>query len=204
MALYRSRAAYRSAFFQSIAERLRPEGILLSSDLAGDLATAECQDLLEVWFRVMSGSGATPSPEGLTRMREAYSRNVTILPPQEARAMLTRGGFVSPVLFFKAGMIMPGMQSDQRARPLRGEHMTNEPGAVELSVQDLRVVARVAHLMSALDTALRSDRPHRTHTVPWTAQALAASAMEPLAAAGRRARKRSRICSRAASSSEAR
>ena len=95
----------RSAFFQSIAERLRPEGILLSSDLAGDLATAECQDLLEVWFRMMSGSGATPSPEGLTRMREAYSRGVAILPPQEVRDIITRAGFDSPVLFFQAGMI---------------------------------------------------------------------------------------------------
>jgi tRNA (cmo5U34)-methyltransferase len=95
----------RSAFFQSIAERLRPKGILLSSDLAGDLAAADCQDLLEVWFRVMSGSGATPSLEGLTRMREAYSRDVAILPPQEVREIIARGGFDSPVLFFQAGMI---------------------------------------------------------------------------------------------------
>jgi tRNA (cmo5U34)-methyltransferase len=95
----------RSAFFQSIAERLRPEGILLSSDLAGDLAAADCQDLLEVWFRVMSGSGTPPSPEGIKRMREAYSRDVAILPPQEVRDIISRGGFDSPVLFFQAGMI---------------------------------------------------------------------------------------------------
>lgn len=97
--------ASRVAFFQSIAERLRPTGILLSSDLAGDLGAADCQDLLEVWFRVMSGSGAAPSPEGLTRMREAYSRDVAILPPQDVRDILTRGGFGAPVLFFQAGMI---------------------------------------------------------------------------------------------------
>ena len=95
----------RSAFFQGIANRLRPEGILLSSDLAGDLAAADCQDLLEVWFQVMSGSGATPSPEGLTRTREAYSRDVAILPPQEVRAIIMHAGFDSPVLFFQAGMI---------------------------------------------------------------------------------------------------
>lgn len=95
----------RSAFFQGIANRLRPEGILLSSDLAGDLAAADCQDLLEVWFRVMSGSGATPSPEGLMRMREAYRRDVAILPLQEVREMIMHAGFDSPVLFFQAGMI---------------------------------------------------------------------------------------------------
>ncbi len=95
----------RAAFFQSIAERLCPTGILLSSDLAGDLAATDCQDLLDVWFRVMSGSGSLPSPEGIKRMREAYGRDVAILPPQDVRDIITRGGFDSPVLFFQAGMI---------------------------------------------------------------------------------------------------
>lgn len=95
----------RSAFFQSIAERLRPEGVLISSDLAGDLAATDSRDLLEIWFRVMSASGTLPSAEGLKRMREAYSRDVAILPPQDVRDIITRGGFDSPVLFFQAGMI---------------------------------------------------------------------------------------------------
>lgn len=95
----------RSQFFQSIAERLGPAGMLVSSDLAGDLATPDCRDLLGVWFRVMSDSGALPSPEALARMREAYSRDVAVLPPQDVRDIITRGGFDSPVLFFQAGMI---------------------------------------------------------------------------------------------------
>jgi len=95
----------RAAFFQSIAERLCPAGILLSSDLAGDLATMDCQDLLEVWFRVMSGSGALSSPEGIKRMREAYRRDVAVLPPEDVRDIIRSGGFDAPVLFFQAGMI---------------------------------------------------------------------------------------------------
>jgi tRNA (cmo5U34)-methyltransferase len=94
----------RATFFQSIAERLCPEGVLVSSDLAGDLAATYCRDLLEVWFRVMTGSG-TPSPEGIERMREAYSRDVAVLPPRDVRDIITLGGFDSPVLFFQAGMI---------------------------------------------------------------------------------------------------
>jgi len=95
----------RSTFFQRIAERLCPEGVLVSSDLAGDLAATECRDLLGIWFRVMTGSGTPPSPEGIERMREAYSRDVAVLPPQDVRDIITLGGFDSPVLFFQAGMI---------------------------------------------------------------------------------------------------
>lgn len=95
----------RSAFFHSIAERLRPAGVLISSDLTGDLAARECQDLLDVWFRVMSGSGSLPSAEAITRMREAYGRDVAILPPEDVREIIMRGGFDAPVQFFQAGMI---------------------------------------------------------------------------------------------------
>jgi len=94
----------RSTFFHSIAERLCPAGVLVSSDLAGDLAAPECQDLLGLWFRVMTGSGAL-SAEGIERMRAAYSRDVAVLPPQDVRDIIMRGGFDAPVLFFQAGMI---------------------------------------------------------------------------------------------------
>jgi tRNA (cmo5U34)-methyltransferase len=95
----------RAKFFQSIAERLCPEGVLVSSGLAGDLTATDCQDLLEVWFRVMAGSGIPSSPEGIERMREAYSRDVAVLPPRDVRDIITLGGFDAPVLFFQAGMI---------------------------------------------------------------------------------------------------
>jgi len=95
----------RSAFFQSIAECLGPGGLLVSSDLAGDLAAPDFHDLLGLWFRVMTNSGALPSPEAIGRMREAYSRDVAVLPPQAVRDIITRGGFDPPVHFFQAGMI---------------------------------------------------------------------------------------------------
>lgn len=95
----------RTTFFQSIAERLRPAGMLVSSDLAGDLTAPESRDLLGLWFRVMAGSGMPSSPEAIERMREAYSRDVAVLPPQDVRDIVALGGFDAPVLFFQAGMI---------------------------------------------------------------------------------------------------
>lgn len=93
----------RSQFFQGIAGRLNPGGILISSDLAGDLNTPDCQDLLNVWFTLMKGNGV--SAEEAEKMREAYTRDVAVLPPQEVREIIKGGGFELPVLFFQTGLI---------------------------------------------------------------------------------------------------
>jgi len=96
----------RSHFFQNISARLRPEGVLISSDLAGDMSVpADSMDLLEVWFQVMRDSGTLTLPEEIEKMREAYTRDVAVLPPQTIREIITLGGFASPTLFFQAGMI---------------------------------------------------------------------------------------------------
>jgi tRNA (cmo5U34)-methyltransferase len=96
----------RARFFRGIAERLRPGGMLMSSDLAGDLSTGtNSRSLLEVWFQVMRDSGSLAPPEGVERMREAYTKDVAVLPPGEVGEIIRRGGFDSPVPFFQAGMI---------------------------------------------------------------------------------------------------
>lgn len=93
----------RSRFFQGIADRLRPGGILVSSDLAGDLAAPDCRNLLEVWCRLMKGNGL--SPDEVQKMREAYSRDVAVLPFSDVRDIIMLGGFESPIPFFQAGLI---------------------------------------------------------------------------------------------------
>lgn len=103
----------RAAFFRGIAERLRPGGLLASSDLAADLGTPEAAALLEVWFRTMATAELTP--EALQRMREAYQRDVAVLPPAEVEAIIRAGGFDAPVRFFQAGLIH-GWFSTRRTR----------------------------------------------------------------------------------------
>lgn len=93
----------RAAFFRAIAERLRPGGLLASSDLASDLGSPAQHRLLEVWFRTMAT--ADLSAEALQRMREAYQRDVAVLPPAEVEAIIRAGGFDTPVPFFQAGLI---------------------------------------------------------------------------------------------------
>ncbi|GAA5116983.1 class I SAM-dependent methyltransferase [Luteolibacter yonseiensis] len=96
----------RAGFFHGIADRLRPEGILVSSDLAGDISgTGDRPGLLEVWLKVMRGSGTIVDPGEIQQMREAYTRDVAVLLPREVGEIIALGGFDSPLLFFQAGMI---------------------------------------------------------------------------------------------------
>lgn len=93
----------RAGFFRAIAARLRPGGILASSDLASDVGSREYAALLEVWLNVMATAGIPP--EGRERMRAAYASDVAILPPARVASIIESGGFESPVGFYQAGLI---------------------------------------------------------------------------------------------------
>src|SRR5262245_35773534 len=93
----------RVKFFQSIAARLCAGGILASSDLAGDVTSTGWRTLLEVWFQLMKGGGIPA--QDIDRMREAYTRDVAVLPASEVCDIIQAGGFETPVQFFQAGLI---------------------------------------------------------------------------------------------------
>lgn len=93
----------RERFFSGIAGRLKPHGVLASSDLVSDVSSLAYQDLLEVWLRTMTASDV--SPERLQQMREAYARDVAILPPGSVQGIIASAGFTEPVQFYQAGLI---------------------------------------------------------------------------------------------------
>lgn len=93
----------RSAFFRSIAQRLKPGGILASSDLASGMGSDDYESLLHISSNMRAAAGA--SPEGLERMREAYAKDVAILSTQDVASIIASGGFEPPVQFFRAGLI---------------------------------------------------------------------------------------------------
>lgn len=93
----------RVAYFQQIAQRLRPGAILASSDLSADVGSSSYDELLRLWFSLMSSAGLTA--EALQRMRANYARDVAILPDASVASILTAAGFESPVTFFQGGLI---------------------------------------------------------------------------------------------------
>jgi tRNA (cmo5U34)-methyltransferase len=93
----------RSDFFRAIAQRLRPGGLLASSDLSADVNSAAYPGLLDVWLRTITL--ADVSADAVERMCTAYRRDVATLPAQEVEAIIASGGFESPVQVFQAGLI---------------------------------------------------------------------------------------------------
>jgi len=93
----------RADFFRSIAGRLKPGGILATSDLASDREAPHYSSLLEVWLRTMTTVDL--SAERVQQMRAAYDRDVAILPIRSVEAIIASGGFEPPVQFYQAGLI---------------------------------------------------------------------------------------------------
>ena len=93
----------RVAFFQAIADRLVPDGLLASSDLAADVDSTAYGVLLPAWIRMMQD--ADVSPEAIDRIRTAYATDVAVVPGGEVEGIIAEGGFEPPVRFFQAGLI---------------------------------------------------------------------------------------------------
>lgn len=93
----------RQDFFGSIATRLRPGGILASSDLASDTGSKEYSVLLPAWISTMAAAGV--QPDVLERTRAAYAKDVAILPSSAVASIIMAAGFESSVQFFQAGLM---------------------------------------------------------------------------------------------------
>jgi tRNA (cmo5U34)-methyltransferase len=93
----------RSEFFRQISRKLKPGGILASSDLASDVTSSEYEVLLRAWVNMMAASDI--SREAIDRIRKAYSNDVAVLPPGRVASIIEAGGFERPVQFFQAGLI---------------------------------------------------------------------------------------------------
>lgn len=93
----------RRNFFRQIALRLRPQGYLISSDIAYDMSTSAYQSLLEIWLQMMKSAGLPD--EEVEKIPASFGRDVAVLPPQEVGSIIASGGFDAPVLFFQSLLI---------------------------------------------------------------------------------------------------
>ncbi|MCQ2029513.1 class I SAM-dependent methyltransferase [Pseudomonas zhaodongensis] len=93
----------RTAFFEAIASRLKPDGLLATADLASDVTSPSYEVLLRNWMTLMSSAGV--EPQMLERARTAYAKDVAILPAPQVAALIEAAGFEPPVQSFQAGLM---------------------------------------------------------------------------------------------------
>lgn len=82
----------RVNFFQDIAARLRPEGHLITADLAGEPGTVTW----EGWMAVMKYNDF--NEEQIAQYHDALKEHVAVRPPVEVAAIIAEGGFDAPAL----------------------------------------------------------------------------------------------------------
>lgn len=94
--------AARTAFYREIAQRLRPDGLLVTADLITAPAGRH-ESLLSVWQRMMRHVGASEAQIQATLA--SYGRDVALLPAAALEGLLTEAGFVRPVCFSQSLLI---------------------------------------------------------------------------------------------------
>jgi tRNA (cmo5U34)-methyltransferase len=93
----------RRELFGEIRARLLPGGLLVSADLACDMADPKSSGILEVWRRTLAYSGL-PDHQVQGAM-DAYRRAVAVLPASDVERLIAEAGFDDPTQFFQAGLI---------------------------------------------------------------------------------------------------
>lgn len=93
----------RSRFFRAIAERLEPNGVLVSADLSSTFGTTEYSALLKAWVSMLHA--ANVPADAIEKTHSAWVKDVSILPPDDIKSIIKGGGFESPVQFYQAGFV---------------------------------------------------------------------------------------------------
>ena len=95
--------AARTAYFRSIAERLKPGAPLFVADLCADRSAAGFPRLMDVWLNLMTHAGMTP--EGRAHYTAAFGHDFAVHGPDEVEAMMETAGFARPVQCLQTGLI---------------------------------------------------------------------------------------------------
>lgn len=82
----------RCDFFREIAARLKPQGHLVTADLAGEPGTVP----FESWMDLQRYNDT--SKEQIAQFRAALRDHVAVVPPCEVEAIIAESGFDAPVL----------------------------------------------------------------------------------------------------------
>jgi tRNA (cmo5U34)-methyltransferase len=89
----------RQAYYQAIAERLRPGGVFILADLFGDSGAAEFPLLLDAWFASFAEQAV--SADDHAKDLAHVMRDIAFLPETELLSMLETVGFEKPTRFYQ-------------------------------------------------------------------------------------------------------
>jgi len=93
----------RLNYYTSMCNRLRPNGILIDTEISFDLNSEHFPLMLNNWKAIQSLMGATP--ESLANLSIQLREMLTIMPPNEIEMLLNQSGIQLPVRFYQAFMI---------------------------------------------------------------------------------------------------
>jgi tRNA (cmo5U34)-methyltransferase len=88
----------RVDLYHQIASRLKQGGYLLNADLSIDKSSPQYEHIMSLWETMWWSSQITDN-QMLSKMRENFERNVSLVPPKEIENMLVEAGYTrtSPV-----------------------------------------------------------------------------------------------------------
>jgi tRNA (cmo5U34)-methyltransferase len=93
----------RLNYYKAMYNRLRPDGVLINTEISFDLKSQEFSLMLKNWEAIQSLMGATA--ESLANLSVQLREMLTILSPEEIELLLIQSGINVPVCFYQAFMI---------------------------------------------------------------------------------------------------
>lgn len=99
----------RKAFFKKIYCSLRPQGILITADLAADTQSLTYQSLLPIFAKNFGAAQGNA-----LQLHEAYTTHVGVLSQEQTESIIEAAGFQSPLHFFQSLLIHGWMAVRQR------------------------------------------------------------------------------------------
>ena len=97
-------AGARQSYFEDIAARLKPGGILFNADLAADRDAPSFEPVMALWLDLRDLGTAMP-PDARSRFRAAFGRGVAAHGPSEVEAIIKRAGFTDLAQVYQAVLI---------------------------------------------------------------------------------------------------
>ncbi|MEZ4328689.1 MAG: class I SAM-dependent methyltransferase [Polyangiales bacterium] len=94
----------RQAFFEAIAARLLPGGLLVTADIAADPTAPTFDAVMDLWIDLLVHAD-TLSPDGRATYRAAFGTNFAAHPPAEVEALIHRAGFAPPTPSYQAALL---------------------------------------------------------------------------------------------------